>query len=138
MSQQFSPIFCSWFPLFHRKKLLSRNNCSDLNENGPYRLRCFDTWSPLGGAIWVGLAEVSSLKEVCHLEWAWRFQSYVCSSSLSGLWIWVQYMSSCCSSCQPAAVMPPAVLVRDLYASGTVTPSYKLLWSWIVITAIEK
>lgn len=28
--------------------------CGFLNENGSHRLKCFDTWSPVVRAIWMG------------------------------------------------------------------------------------
>jgi hypothetical protein len=39
--------------------------CSDLHENVPHRLRCLNTWSPVGGTVWIGLGGVALLEEVC-------------------------------------------------------------------------
>lgn len=35
--------------------------CGLLNENGPYRLRCWDAWFPLGRAVCVGLGGAALL-----------------------------------------------------------------------------
>lgn len=40
--------------------------CSGLNENVLHRLRCFNTWSPVGGAVCEGSGGVALLEEVHH------------------------------------------------------------------------
>lgn len=40
--------------------------CSGLNDSVLPRLRCFNTWSPVGDAVWEGLGGVSLLEEVDH------------------------------------------------------------------------
>jgi len=40
--------------------------CRGLDGNGPQRLMCVNTWSPVGKTVWEGLGGVALLEEVCH------------------------------------------------------------------------
>lgn len=58
---------------FHTKSLQASNPCGGLNEKGLHKLMCLNTWSPVGGIVWERLGGVTLL-EICHWEWALRFQ----------------------------------------------------------------
>lgn len=47
--------------------------CSCLQENGPCRLICLNTWCPVNGTVLEGLGGVA-LGEACLWEWAVNFQ----------------------------------------------------------------
>lgn len=51
-----------------------------LNEYVPHKLMNFNTWSPVGGAVWEGIGGIASLKEEpCHWGRFGEFNTLPCS-----------------------------------------------------------
>lgn len=44
----------------------SKSRMIGLNENGPQRLICLNTWFPVDELVWKGLIGMAFLDEVCH------------------------------------------------------------------------
>lgn len=63
----------------------------------PHRFKHWNSWSPVGGTIWLGLGVVPLHEKVCHEGQTLRFQRL---SSFSGL---LSLFHAWGSSCEPLA-----------------------------------
>jgi hypothetical protein len=59
----------TWLPVYG----IQRVECDGLSENGPW-VHVFEFLTPVGGSVWERLGSVGCLEEVCHWEWALKFQ----------------------------------------------------------------
>lgn len=103
----------------------------------PQGLIHLNTWSPAGSTVWEGLRGVALLQEVCHWEWALRYQkptpflvSSLCLVLVDGKWA-LSYYSSTMPACLPAAMV--YIMVMNF-----LTFLCKLPWTYCFATAITK
>ena len=79
-------------------------DCGGFHENGPCRLICLNTWSPVGVTVWEGLGGVALLEEACYWDELRDLKSSATPVSSSVL------LLSCESGCKLSATDPASCL----------------------------
>lgn len=84
----------------HWEKIHGKAVCGCSNETAPQRLRCVNTGSGVGGALWARLrSSAAMLEEVCHREETWRVYGPTAPFSLLPVRGWGGEQAASCSCC---------------------------------------